>query len=63
MNLTYVDIAKALIRDAEKRGLAAHFDFSNMEKLAEQLEDLFVLRWGSEHKIKMKNVAEYVRKL
>lgn len=60
--LTYVEIAKALIQDAQKRGVDTHFDFSNMDKLAQQLEELFVIRWGKSDQTKLKNVAEYVQK-
>jgi len=59
--LKYVDIAKALIQDAEKRGINTHFDFSNMEKLAEQLEELFTFRRKGSRE-NLKNVAEYIKK-
>ena len=58
----YIEIAKALIVDAQKRGIDSHFDFSNMNVLAKQLEDLFVIRW-TKNSLKLNNVAEYVKKL
>lgn len=60
--LNYIEIAKALIVDAQKRGIDSHFDFSNMNVLAKQLEDLFVIRW-TKNSLKLNNVAEYVKKL
>jgi len=62
MDSKFVEIAKALIIDAKKQSVESHFDFSNMERLADQLEELFILRWGKQS-IKLKNVAEYVKKL
>jgi hypothetical protein len=59
--ITFVDIAKALIQDAEKRGIASHFDFSSMDRLAEQLRELFILK--RDEKTSLKNVSEYVKKL
>jgi len=60
--LNYIEIAKALIVDAQKRGIDSHFDFSNMNVLARQLEDMFLIRWSKDNE-KLKNVAEYVKKL
>jgi hypothetical protein len=59
--LNYIDIAKTLIQDAEKKGIDTHFDFSNMEKLGEQLEELFTFRRRGS-KESLKNVAEYIKK-
>jgi len=60
--LNYLDIAKALITDAQKKGIGTHFDFSNMTVLAKQLEDMFLIRWSKDNE-RLKNVAEYVKKL
>lgn len=60
--LNFRDIAKALIIDANKGSTNNQFDFSNMDKLASQLEKIFILRRGKEN-INLKNVAEYIRGL
>jgi len=61
--ITYPNIAKALINDSREVKTGAHFDFSSIENLSKQLENLFVIRWGKEQKNLLKNVAEYVKKL
>jgi hypothetical protein len=62
MQISYTEIAKALIQDSKKQS-ETHFDFSNMDKLASQLEEMFVLRWGKKEQLTLKNVAEYVRSI
>ncbi len=63
MELNFKEIAKALVADARNQN-TAYFDFSNMDKLATQLEDLFILRKKSrDGKITLKSVAEYVKRL
>lgn len=58
----YIDLAKALIKDARESNHSPHFDFSNMEILAKQLEDVFVIRWGK-NQPNLKNVADYIKRL
>ena len=59
---TYLDIAKTLIKDAKLSGRNTCFDFSNIDILAKQLEEILVIRWGK-NSCYLKNVAEYVKKL
>ena len=60
--INFHDMAKALILDAKRQSTDTQFDFSNMDRLAEQLEKVFILRKGKTN-VNLKNVAEYVKRL
>jgi hypothetical protein len=63
MHKVYADIAKALINDSRDIKTSAQFDFSNKERLAKQLSEVFVIRWGKDPQATLKNVAEYVKRV
>lgn len=62
--MTYVEIAKALIRGANNKSKIGNcFDFSNMDKLAKQLEEIFIIKNNKTSRITLKNVAQYLKEL
>lgn len=62
--MTYTEIAKALIRGANNKSKMGNcFDFSDMGKLANQLEEIFIIKKNKTSRVTLKNVAQYLKEL
>jgi len=59
----YQTIAKALIQASEKHSSGTLFTMSDINVLAKQLEEIFVIRWGPTKRANLDRVVEYVKGL